>query len=472
MTNAQFVRTKIKTYAQDTRGNFAAMAAGCALMLMAAIGVAMDTSGMVGKSKALQDMLDNAVLTAASSGETKKKKLRRAAKDSMKVNNTHNWKVKTNIDVVDDEIIATASTIYEPVIMGMFRKGPITVRAKSAAPIAQNIPLNISLVLDTTDSMAGSNITDMQKAAERLVQVIDRSKNPDTRIAVVPFGNYVNIGKARRNETWMNVLADGTLGPERSCYEEVVRSATGCTPGTETRYRDGVPYTAEVETGCTYTSTPTGNTICPPPNVLNWNGCAGSRDAPHNIMPEASATNPIGGAMNEWCGQELLPLTTNMASVRTKISNLTTTGSTHIPSGLLWGWRTLSPTTPFTEVTSAPENSTRAIVLMTDGANTMAQRSRYDSPEELYHREYSPSDVSADKHAIERIENICEGIKDDNIKVFTVAYKLPAGSTTTSTALKDCASSPAYAFKAKNSKQLKRTFENIAQNLMVVRLSK
>jgi len=230
--------------------------------------------------------------------------------------------------------------------------------------------------------MAGSNITDMQKAAERLVQVIDRSKNPDTRIAVVPFGNYVNIGKARRNETWMNVLADGTLGPERSCYEEVVRSATGCTPGTETRYRDGVPYTAEVETGCTYTSTPTGNTICPPPNVLNWNGCAGSRDAPHNIT-----------------------------SVRTKISNLTTTGSTHIPSGLLWGWRTLSPTTPFTEVTSAPENSTRAIVLMTDGANTMAQRSRYDSPEELYHREYSPSDVSADKHAIERIfENIAQNL--------------------------------------------------------------
>jgi len=320
--------------------------------------------------------------------------------------------------------------------------------------------------------MEGTNITDMQDAAERLVNVVQKSKNPDTRIAVVPFGKYVNVGIARRNESWMNVQPDGTLGPKPDCYEEHVSTSTGCQPGTETRYRDGVPYTADVQTGCTWTSTPTGNTICPPEPVLNWHGCAGSREAPHNIMATASASTPIGGAMNARCGEELLPLTNDMDKVKSTIDNLTTDGSTHIASGLIWGWRTLSPDMPFTEAASTPKDATRALVLMTDGANTMTETSRYDSTEDLYHREYKPTETKADKEAITRIEGICDGIKGEDILVFTIAYKLPSGSKGADAVLKDCASSPDYTFKANNKKQLKNAFEAIAKNLMTVRLSR
>ena len=45
-----------------------------------------------------------------------------------------------------------------------------------------------------------------------------------------------------------------------------------------------------------------------------------------------------------------------------------------IPAGLLWGWRVLSPTSPFTEgATYTDEKWVKAIVLLTDGENDVGQ---------------------------------------------------------------------------------------------------
>ena len=52
-------------------------------------------------------------------------------------------------------------------------------------------------------------------------------------------------------------------------------------------------------------------------------------------------------------------------------------GNTVIPQGLSWGWRAISPSAPFVE--GAPygdQDTIKAIILLTDGANAVASRDR------------------------------------------------------------------------------------------------
>lgn len=448
------------------------MTAFCAMTLLTVVGVAVDVAGMTSLRKTMQDRLDVAVLAAAGSGETKDAELKKIVKDVIEQGSNNTWKMDAVITIDSNEIYAEGTTVYDPMIMGIMNQGKINVRVNSAAPVATEVPLNIAMVLDTTGSMAGSNMTDLKDAAEVLVDFVEAQKHPQSRIAVVPFSNYVNIGMSRRNEAWMDVPADATTGPAPACYPEETVTGSGCTTTTETRYSDGVSYTATMTTCSSNTATPTGNTICPPAPGVVWNGCAGSRDAPDNIIADASGAKPIGGAMNVICGEEILPMTGDYNAVRSKIASLSAKGPTYLPTGVIWGWRTLTPNAPFTEAAASPADAVKALVLMTDGVNIMTQEARYSSSEKTYHGIYDMTDTASDKEAKERLLNICDGVKADGISLFTIAYKLPGGSKKTEKTLEECASGASYAFQAKDSDQLKNAFDAIGKSLATVRLSK
>lgn len=466
------MKTLLRDYSKNTDGNFAIMTAFCAMTLLTVVGVAVDVSGMTSLRKTMQDRLDVAVLAAASSGETKDAELKKIVKDVIEQGSNNTWEMDAVITIEDEEIYAEGTTIYDPMIMGIMNQGKIRVKVNSAAPVATEVPMNISMVLDTTGSMAGSNMADLKDAAEVLVDFVEAQKHPQSRIAVVPFSNYVNIGMSRRNESWMDVPADATTGPAPACYPEESWTGSGCTTTTETRYSDGVSFTATRTTCSSNTATPTGNTICPPAPSIAWNGCAGSRNAPDNIIADASSANPIAGAMNVNCGEEILPMTSDYNAVRTKINALKANGPTYLPTGVIWGWRTLTPNAPFTEAASSPDNAIRALVLMTDGVNIMTQEARGGSTDEIYHRTYDMTDNASDKEATERLLEICDGVKADDIALFTIAYKLPGGSKKTEKTLEECATSASFAFEAKNRDQLKKAFDAIGKNLKTVRLSK
>ncbi len=63
-------------------------------------------------------------------------------------------------------------------------------------------------------------------------------------------------------------------------------------------------------------------------------------------------------------------MTNTASTVNTAIDALVAKGSTAIPAGLLWDWRVISPTAPFTEGASYTDDKwVKAIVLLTDGQN-------------------------------------------------------------------------------------------------------
>jgi Flp pilus assembly protein TadG len=268
--------------------------------------------------------------------------------------------------------------------------------------------LEVVLVLDNTGSMAGTKIAALKLAASELTESVFANVGPmsSVKIGVVPFSEYVNVNDADKSGGWLD--------------NDVV---------------------------------PTG---------AAWEGCVGSRPSPENVSIQGgngtSRYARVGGVA---CVTPLLPLTTEKTDVLSKINSMGSEGNTYIPGGLLWGWHVLNADKPIEGGLTASEmtkiNATKALVLMTDGANTI-------SPTYPMH---AGTDVALTNQLTAQL---CQNAKAANIQVFTVAFEV------TDLIIKDilqaCASDPTMAFDATNSEALGAAFGDIAQQLSSIHLSK
>jgi Flp pilus assembly protein TadG len=74
--------------------------------------------------------------------------------------------------------------------------------------------------------------------------------------------------------------------------------------------------------------------------------------------------------------EQMMMLTNDKAALQNKISALQPNGNTHVPVGLGWGWRIISSKLPGSgAVSDTNQDYVKAIVLMTDGANTETSES-------------------------------------------------------------------------------------------------
>lgn len=186
----------------------------------------------------------------------------------------------------------------------------------------------------------------------------------------------------------------------------------------------------------------------------NWFGCVGSRIAPHNVeaVYDGQRIPPI---YDRTCGQPLTELTNNLNDVKSDISDLTASGSTYIPAGLQWGWRTLDESAPFE---NASDNTRKKLlILMTDGENTRSQVGNA----------HSGSDSTA---ADALTDSLCTAIKSSGIDIATVSYSNSLGRASDSTMLSNCASNSDMYFNASNANNLKDAFSSATNQVNEVRL--
>ena len=457
----------VRDYKSNKAGNFAIMAALGLTVMLGGIGAAIDLSGAASEKTRLQDLTDSAALAAAASGEDDEAKLREIVDDMMSMQGSDHRGFNYDMTITDDVITVSANAQHETAIMGMFGFKTLPVSTQSGVAAPKNTPIHISLVLDTTDSMSGAKLAALQDAAVELVDIVKESKDAGSQMAVVPFGDYVNVGLGNRNAPWMDVPDDYTETPD--CYmRRPERSRKNCREEETRRYRDGVPYGHRREV-CDIEYEDFEVEFCPAPRDVEWRGCAGSRNAPLNVQPAANQSTEIPGVMNETCGSEVLPLTDDFRDVEDVIDGLGTRGDTYLPTGLLFGWRSLSESAPFA-VDAAPNDTKRAMVFMTDGGNTMTQYDRDGNGDDAYHRSIDPDDDRNDD-AIERMLAICNGIKADGITIYTIAYSLDASAVGVGPVLQTCASSASTAYSADNAKELEEAFKDIGTSLAAVRLT-
>ncbi|NNE57858.1 MAG: VWA domain-containing protein [Hellea sp.] len=460
----------LKRYLNETSGQFAIMFSVATTALLIGAAVAVDISGVQKNKARLQVLTDIAVLAAAAERTDNKGELKKIAKAAIDANNATGLKVKIKVSKTDNTIIVEGNSEYRTQMMGLIGVKKLSLDSVSVSPISYDSPLNIALVLDTTQSMSGANMEALKSASEILLDVFDDDDDDDgpndVQIGVVPYSNYVNIGMSNRYKPWMDVPEDGTSYGTETCYMTRDLISQDCTSSTytDTCYNDSGPYS------CTKTSwTCTNKVYGPeyekcntPSSTKTWRGCVGSRDNPHHKAPNYSGRK-FPGIVNVWCGSEILDLTSNLDAVEAKINSLNANGYTYIPAGLAWGWRMLDPDLPLGGLTNAEPDRKRALILMTDGANTvrLSAPNHYTDAAKVY------SDSTNDL-----TEELCTAIKSAGIEIYSVAYKLGSGDPDATQMIKDCATSPSHTFNADNQDELEAAFEDIGRSLFEVRLSR
>lgn len=461
-----------KQFKESTSGNFAIIAAISLSVLLVAIGAAVDFTSATNKQQSLQDMVDNATLAAAQIKDGRRKDMQIMVDKVIAQHNTGNWPIKAKVRLKNDVVYVEASTQYKTVLMGMVGKDKVDISADAGAPLSKSTPINLALVLDTTDSMYGDNIRDLKIAAKEMVSVMEDAET-DVRMAVIPFGKYVNVGMKNKRAHWIDTSKDGTYREYEHCYNEQrtikKRECRGTGPY---RYEDIIvdgQYRGQrriEEKECTPGEyEPTGRRICNMRRTnYTWYGCVGSRQSPDNERAPY-ASRHIPGIMNERCGTEMLPLVKNLRKVTRKINDLEVRGETYMPAGVIWGWRALQKDAPLTEIRNSykRKRSTdpiNAMVVMTDGHNTLSQHNG-----QITHNGRNEDDAN------ERTERICESAKKDGIQIYTVGYRMGAGRGAMEKLLKSCASEQDNFFDAKSAEELKSAFKNIADRLNMTRLT-
>ena len=240
----------------------------------------------------------------------------------------------------------------------------------------------------------------LQEAANDLIDIFDNADNDNIRLSVVPFSQYMNVGETHSRAGWLDLDSS---------------------------------------------------------QEANWNGCVGSRLNGQDESP-FEAGGQIPTFLTVSCASEILPLTDNMNRVRTSVDGFEARGWTYIPSGIVWGWRTLVGELP-QRVPSAPSTTSKhrqVMVIMTDGENTRSKTG-------LNHEGFNVPEANS------KTADLCEDVKNDDIEVYTIAYGLD--DNTTLNLLRECATDPSNFFNAQTTSALSAAFERIGSELTVLRIT-
>ncbi len=486
------IRPLMKRFLTEKSGHFAIMFSLALFPILAGVGMAIDYSRLSQANVRLKDSTDAATFFA-SKYYREKGTLPSLAETTDFLDANFAASGLDGAPVIDSltingSVIHIKSHLVNPtMIMGIFGQSTHTLTADAGVTSDQDQPIEIAMVLDTTYSMTAPSgatagqidpegtylppgttdidrITALKVAALKFNAVLfaDAAASTQRRVSIVPFSRYVNVGLGRRNEPWMSVPAD-TPSTGQMCgqpYYPVV-NWVNCHPASYTY--DGVPVTYQA---CDPVYGTTLQTDCWPTSAgLTWHGCVGSRNAPDNLADKYNGKK-FPGIMDATtyssCGAEVLPLTNDRDVIATKISSLYPQETTYIPEGVMWGWRMLTHSAPFTEAKDPTSSKPvkKVMVLMTDGEN----QNSADLPSNPTH---NGSDLT---QANMWTSEACTKAKADGIEIYSVTFGDDV-SNTSKQMISDCASAPDHYYDASNAEKLVSAFQNIASKVGAVRLT-
>ncbi len=375
--------------------------------------------------------------------------------------------------------------------------------------------IELILVLDTTGSMrSGGKMDALKNAAREMVnKLFDGKSTSDTlKIGVVPFSAAVNVGPQMSNSPWLDRSGATSIAKEDfqagtntwTLFSKIRnKSWAGCVRERAEPYEltDTAPTHAEKETlfapyfapdepdpddnGGWWSSGPNyANNYLDdqnPQSCSRWScqdSLSDEKIQEDTRKYENAYVNSSTYGPNYLCPPNpVTALTNNKNTVLNAINALQPDGSTVIPAGLLWGWRVISPTLPFSEGASySDETWVKAIVLLTDGENSVNGGSNYHNKSI-----YNAFGYAAEGHlgrtngseAEEELDDktlaVCSNIKAAKIRLYTIGFQV---SGSVQNLLRSCATEPDMFYNSPSNSQLAGVFEDIAQGLGELRLAR
>jgi Flp pilus assembly protein TadG len=390
-------------------------------------------------------------------------------------------------------------------------------------------PLEVSLVLDVTTSMAKNNkMQGMKDAAKTLVDMM-LDANAQARIALVPFNNFVRLPNETQDyERWLNEQhrtrfyqlsdlfngnAPGPLPKWRGCLINNLPPAD--TDDYSYRQRPLIPFNEDAAwADRRYNLAPVQLSSIRSPARSHGAKLktAASSHFQHSLLHLAAERDGVqekGGVgglpiPDDLCNlPTIVPLTKDKQLLTQHIDAFRNTGygtpnwgsSGTIGSfGVLWGWRTISPQWKNEWPTVAKglpadyRQTKKALVFLTDGLGEMpglADYSRskgaYGSGERWMHpalhytwasygfnaKTYEQADLELD----ERLKKVCNTIKNKtDITIYSIGFDVlgqPGGAERAQRVLGECASQPETFHLVAGNQQLRQLFKQIGEGLLV-----
>ncbi|MBV8938885.1 MAG: pilus assembly protein [Alphaproteobacteria bacterium] len=336
-------------------------------------------------------------------------------------------------------ITVTASAKVPTTLLRVVGMSTLTVNASSQITRSGG-GLEVVMVLDNTGSMndtvsaGGTKLQGLKTAATDLVNILHGTNPPGARlwIGLVPFSQTVNIGTGQPQ--WMDAAYDATLNWHGS----------------------------------------------------SWEGCVDARlkgedvtDDPPSTMPFQAYIFPSPGSPNLYCSVQVIPMTASKDTIINGINAMVAAGNTHINLGAVWGWRMLSPrwrgvwggemNANALPLDYNTPNMSKALILMTDGLNTMDDFT-HTAYWLLHDGRLGTTDQAAAIQTLDsRTLQVCNSLKSNGVIIYTIGF----GNTgdVNPDLLKGCASQPSFFFLAPTNDQLAAAFHAIGDSLTNLRVS-
>ncbi|HEY1386538.1 MAG TPA: pilus assembly protein TadG-related protein, partial [Dongiaceae bacterium] len=518
-----------KSLASSESGAVAPLVGFCIIMLVGAVGVAVDVGRAQVTQSKLQAALDSAGLAAGAvvGQNLTEEALKPEARKYLDANFLGKTVDATicndcfDLDLSDDQSIVTleATATLPTTFMRIFGKESIQVAAQTEIT-RETTGLEVALVLDTTGSMddavGGSpfdstkKIAALRTAGNDLVNILfgNHATVDDLWVGVVPFSQSVNVGTAHSD--WMSDLTTYTnqiycAGPTSgtpSCPNDSTHLSnspvsTRTNPITRVNQymfasKAGWYFSPHSWSGCVLERwTNSRDVTDDTPSTQKWQtyfvpdtSGSGNNDWRNgsNGNMQVNTTNDVSA--NKGCPTTpVTTLTNTKQTVLDAINALTTPrGNTHVNVGAVWGWRLLSPKWRGLwggqmDGNSLPLDydeplSQKAMVLMTDGENTMSSNiyTAYGF-ESDGHLGTTSSDSVAEATLNTKTATICNSMKAKGVLIYTIVFG-NGSSTTAKNMMKNCASEADFYFDSPSQAALQNAFRAIGDSLSKLRVSR
>lgn len=522
----------IKRFHRDQSGAFAIMFAVSSVTLIAMGGAAVDFVSIDQARSRAQQALDAATLSlqqdiyqsnAKNNIQSKAEKLliERVGKagENIKID-------KTTISTQNGSLYLQASLdvpLYFVALLGI-KDAKVVVESQA---IRQKQYLEVAFVLDNSGSMGSSGRMTNLKAATRTATKIlfyggdpkpaGAKKSDKTKVAIVPFDHFVNVGIDNKDALWMD--QKGASKVSRENFDDDDNENTKF-KGRVNRFAlydalQGTSWEGCVEArrgnlsiNDTPPNTKKPNTLFVPVFAPDnpddgWNfsnnyikddggSCKNNpklwtlsdREAQERLCKYANA-KPLSyknGPNADCVKSPILPLTDdieNLGSFDKAITGMQPSGYTNIHQGVIWGLRTLSPSAPFKTGRPYDPDTSKVLIVMTDGDNTFRTSNNMNQSSHLSaygHRwtkrlGYGVTGVNANKSPRDVMNQLtiksCESAKKLGMSVYTVGL---SASSSNKKMLTACASSKEHAFFPKKAADLNGVFKEIAGELSALRI--
>ena len=400
------------------------------------------------------------------------------------------------VSVDGDVVTITATAEVATTLMAIIGQDTLSVSANTEVT-KEAKGLEVVMVLDNTGSMGGDKIVALRDAATELVNILfgEETTPEKLKVGLVPFAAAVNIGTDVMGKTIMDENGLSSIHGENfdetssevnifDLYDEIPNRAwTGCVETRPTPFdtKDVKPVSSDPDTlWVPFFSPDMPDSSSSYDNRYLSDGISGNEDDRQRYTGKYNGTSVSSsskGPQRECTVPALTPLTNQKQTLLSAITAMGASGYTHIPVGLAWGWRVVSPKKPFKEgVAYSDDTTTKAIILLTDGENTIDTESTHNLSNYSAYGYLSEGRLGTTSSSTfeDKLDTnttlLCNRIKNKEIRVYTITFQV--SSDNVRDLMEDCATEPALYFDSPSSEDLQNVFQAIATDLSNLRLSK